>query len=1021
MLDKILNQKAFITFGLILVFIGGIISYMNLGKLEDAEIPIKAAKVMCIYPGASAEEVEQEVTMELEKAIRKLDYIDNIQSRSLPGLCDITINLDWGKVGVDELPQYWDKLRKKISDASGNLPSGAQPPLVLDDFGDVYGIFFTLCGDGYSYEELHGYAKEAKQAISLIEGVKNVEIIGERTETVDIIFSKEKFARFGINPMLVVQLINDQTNPANPGSLVYGTERMRLNVGEKFKSLDELSNMVIQIPSGGKYLLGDVAEISRSYMEPRTSGLRADGVPALGIGISAASGVNIITVGKEIDKCIEDMESEFPVGVEFNPVFHQSVRVKEAIQNFMINLIESVLIVIGVLLISMGFRSGFLIASGLVLTILGTFIMMFGFDVQLQRVSLAAIIIAMGMLVDNSIVVADGILVDLKRKIPGRNPFTFAAKQTAIPLLGATLVAILAFLPLALSPGGAGEFLRSLFFVLAISLFISWILAMIQTPFMARFFYRKENKKNQNTAKENDDPYSGLFYRKFGQFIRYALLHKTVVIVITAAVFIFSMWSFRFVKQIFFPTMAYNQFFVEYYLPAGSDIEEVDRDITQISHSIADWDGITDITTAIGSTPARYTLMRPVNSYSSSYGEIIINTTDYDAALDLAPKVGEYIKKHYPQAMIRSRNYQPISAEYLVEAKFSGPDPEVLRQLAEEAKDIMRANENVSVVTDNWKNMTKTLNPYYSQNKGKQLGISRDNLSNSIAIANNGMPVGQYWDGDEQLLMMLKLDESSMKEINQIPLLPVWGQGASSVPLNQVTDSLKIGWEYNQLQHYNSELAIKAQCDPIPNVSAPDLWNQLHKDIEAIEIPKGYKMEWLGEHEQNIQANEDIMTYFPLAIMLMILIVIGLFNNFRQPIIVFAVVPLAFIGVILGMLLTGNAFGFMTIIGSLGLIGMMIKNAIVLLDQINVDLKNGKDKLHATIDAAVSRFRPVLMASLTTVLGMAPLLFDDMFASMATAIMFGLLVGTVITLIIVPVLYAILYRIDTKPLKQISK
>ncbi len=1015
-LDKILNQRAFISFGLILLFFGGIFSYMQLGKLEDAEIPIKAAKVMCVYPGASAEEVEMEVTAKLEKAIRKLNDIDHIESRSLPGLSDITINLDWGKVPTADLPQYWDNLRKKIADIQSELPQGAMVPIVYDDFGDVYGIFMTVSGDGYSYDELHEYTKEVKQALSLLEGVKNVEIMGELTETIDISFTKEKFAQLGINPMLIVQLLNDQTKPVDPGSISFGSERMRINVGNKFKNLDEIRNLLIELPNGGRYLLGDVAKVSRGYMEPRTSGIATNGIAALGLGVSGASGVNIIKVGESVDQCLANLRAEMPIGIEFNMVFHQAERVKGAINDFMINLLESILIVIGVLLITMGFRSGFLIASGLVLTILGTFIVMNGIDIQLQRISLAAIIIAMGMLVDNAIVVADGILVDLKRKLPGRNPFSFSAKQTAIPLLGATMVAIIAFLPLALSPGGAGEFLRSLFFVIAISLFISWILAMIQTPFMARFFYRKDNKKN-NDQNEIADPFAGIVYQKFKTFLKFALLHKTVFIIVTVASLFLSLWSFRFIDQLFFPEMAYNQFFVEYHLPAGSDIEEVSEDINAIQNEIADWPDIESITTSIGSTPARYTLMRAVNSYNSSYGEIIINTVDYESSKRLSREVAAYIKKEYPEADIRSRTYLPISSEFQVEAKFSGPDPMVLRQLSNEAQKIMHKNPKIGMITDNWKNKSKVLYPNYSQNKAKELNISREDLSRSIAVATNGLPVGQYYDNDEQLLMMLKLEHAIGNDVNQIPLLPVWGQSAGSVPLSQVTDSINIAWENQQRQRYNGELSIKAQCDPKAGINAPEVFSEIHKEIEAIPLPKGYKMEWLGEHEQSIDANKHIMTYFPLAIMLMILIVIGLFNNFRQPIIVFSVVPLALIGVTVGLLITGNPFGFMSVIGVLGLIGMMIKNSIVLLDQINIDLKNGKNRLDSTIDAAVSRFRPVLMASATTVLGMAPLLMDDMFKGMATVIMFGLMIGTIITLVIVPVLYAILYRIDTSKLK----
>jgi multidrug efflux pump subunit AcrB len=1014
MFEKILKQKALLNTILFAVVIGGLFAYFKVGKLEDAEIAVKSAVVVTIYPGATAHEVELEVTDVIEKAVQKLENIKHISSRSLPGYSEIAIAIE-DKVLTKDMPQLWDHLRRKVDAAKMSLPQGAQEPIVNDDFGDVYGIFVAVTANGYEYSEFYDYVDFLRREFLEVEGIKRVELFGTQTESVDISFSSEELAGLSINPMMIVQAMNDQGSIVNPGSIISGSERIRLSVGQKFSTIKEIENVLVQVPGGGSFRLGDIAEINRSFYEPKREGLTFNGERAISMAMSMESGVNVINVGSLFNEKLASLDEVLPAGIEIHNVYSQPERVDDSINGFIINLIESVLIVIVILLIAMGMRSGLLIASGLVFTILGTFIVMLIADIELQRISLGAIIVAMGMLVDNSIVVADGILIDLKRGVDRKKAFTASAKRSALPLLGATVIAILAFLPLAMSPGGVGEYMKSLFYVLAISLFLSWIFAMIQTPFMAANFYKNGIKKSKNAESKN--PYNSKFYNLFKQLIQYALMHKRAFTIGSILVLFISLYSFRFVSFQFMPFLDDNQFIIEYKLPKGSDINAVEHDITEISKEIAQWEEVDQVAGAVGRTPARYSLMRPMATQDNSYGELIVDSKNYETSIIAGDKILAYISENYPHANIRKRIYGPIFTEYEIEVMFSGPDPDVLRDLAEQAKTIMRNEPTAIAVNDNWKNKVKVLTPEYSVEQARQVGISRSDMANAMAIGSDGLIVGAMMEGNSTLPIKLKLDESISDNVEKLSSLPIWGMySQSSVPLGQVAEDIEIKWENDEVYRYNGERAIRAQCDPAQGVLTTDVEAKLKPQIDQIELPHGYSVEWKGSSESSSEAQSNLFMFLPLALGLMLIIVLALFNNLKQSLIIFIIFPFALVGIVVGFISTGATLTFIGIIGALGLIGMMIKNAIVLLDEINQNLKSGKTQLKSITMATISRLRPVVMASATTILGMIPLLFDVMYQSLAIVIVFGLLFGTVITLLVIPVIYATMFKVDISPI-----
>ncbi len=1013
MFERLLNQKAMISTILFAVLFGGIIAYNNIGKLEDAEIPIKAATVVTIYPGAAAHEVELEVTDVLEKAIQKLENVDNITSVSRPGLSIITVNIQ-STVKTPQLPQLWDHLRRKVNDAKGSLPSGAMEPIVNDDFADVYGILYAVTADGYSHEELVKYTEYVERELLGVDGVRRSQIFGEHTQTIDIVFSPEKLAGLSVNPMYIAAAIQNETAIINPGSVDVGKESVRVGVGQKIASIKEIENLLIQVPGGGNFRLGDIATVKRSYLQPENEALYYNDKPGLTLGLSNESGINVVKLGERLDEKLAELQKELPAGIEINQVYYQPDRVDDAVRNFMLNLAVSVGIVIVVLMFAMGLRSGLLISSGLVFTIMGTLIVMLAIGLPLHRVSLAAIILAMGMLVDNAIVVADGILVDLKSGIERNKAFINTAKKTALPLLGATAVAILAFLPLGMSPNAAGEFLSSLFTVLIISLSLSWIFAMIQTPFNAKYFYRKERPKG-----EHAEAYDNKFYRSFGSVLKWGIRHKFIFTAVSFAVLIFAFWSFRFVKVDFMPKIDYDQFYIEYYLPQGSDIKAVEKDALQIQKEILKMDGVNSVMASVGRPAARYLLIRHMPTGGSNYADFIIETKTTDRVAEIIPEIQKYLNNNYPDAFFRVLEYGAAFYDADIEAQFTGPDPAVLKDLATKAKKIFLDEPTATYVTDSWKNQTKKIVPEYSVERAQPLGLTRSDMGNSILVATNGMPIGAVYEGNRMLPIVLRTDTNLGENLEQLMNVPVWGQySRASVPLSQIADTLKATWDYELINRLDNQRSIKVQCDAVKGHTAAEVQAKFQAKIEAIELPDGYELKWEGATAKSGEANQALFMFLPLAVGLMAIIIIGLFNNLKQPIIIFLIVPFAFIGIVLGLVTTGVFLTFAGIIGALGLIGMMIKNAVVLLDEINQNIRAGKDRLTATIDSALSRLRPVMMASLTTILGMAPLLGDSMFNSTAVVIMFGLAVGSIITLVVVPVLYTVLYRVDGRNLKK---
>jgi len=1032
------GNRNLIYFFIAVLVAGGVLSCYQMSKLEDPEIKVKLAMVATTYPGASAHQVELEVTDVLEKNIRTMGDIDNIESYSYNELSLIQVEL-LSTVSDEKVEQYWDILRRKVNDAKASLPSGTSSPLVKDDFGNVFGIFYALTGDGMNERELLDYAELIKREVNGIDGVDRVDLYGKRPECINISLIQDRMANLGVKPLEVLSTLDGQNQTSYTGYYDNGDNRIRLTVSDKFKTVEDIGNMLIQGHDEDQLRLRDIACIEKGYEEPVRNELFYDGNRSIGILIAVSGDADIVKVGAKVEQTMQELkDTRFPVGLDVNKVFNQPERVGDSLGTFAINLTESVLIVIAVLMLTMGFKSGLIIGNSLLITVCGSFLFLHYMDGTLQRVSLASFILAMGMLVDNAIVIIDGVLVDLKAGKPRMEAMTAIGRQTAMPLLGATLIAIIAFLPIFLSPDTAGVYVRDLFIVLAVSLLLSWVLALVHVPLMANRRLFPKVEKNENGKRI----YQGKIYATLRIILGYGLKHRWASVFAMIALLILSGIGFFFMKQGFFPDMVYGQLYMEYKLPEGTDSKKVLKDLQEIESYLKTREEITHVTTSIGGTPGRYNLVRSIANPSLAYGELIIDFTSPDALEDNMDAIQTYLTAQYPDAYVKLKRYNLMFKKYPIEAQFLGPDPAVLHRLADSARIIMERTPEVCLITTDWNPDVPVLTVEYDQPIARALGLSRNDVSISLLTATGGIPIGTFYDGIHKDNIYLKSVNEQGKPIEDLNNTQIFSQLPSfnglmdkdflvklqsgnldkneivetligSTPLKQVCKQIDVRWEPSVVPRYNGQRSQRVQCSPSPGIETESARQAIAEQIEAIHLPEGYSLQWQGEHKASTQSMKYLFLNFPLAIVLMIGILIMLFKDYRKPIIILCCLPFVIVGVVIVMLLTGKVFNFVAIVGTLGLMGMLIKNGIVLMDEITSQISQGVEPITALIDSSQSRLRPVMMASLTTILGMIPLLPDAMFGSLAASIMGGLLFATVITLFFIPVLYALFFKIKT--------
>jgi multidrug efflux pump subunit AcrB len=1018
-----IEKRAVSYFCVILLLVGGISSFFSLGQLEDPEFSVKSAGVTTYYPGASPEEVELEVTDRLEQAIQELPQIDDIYSTSRAGVSTIAIDLKQ-EYWSDRLPQVWDELRKKISDARADLPPGVGEPIVVDDFGFVYGFVLAVTGDGFTYAELESYADHLKKELSVVQGVSRVELWGVQQKAVYIDTAEKQLSELGITPESIEQTLQRQNMVVDAGSIDIQNRRLRVAPTGEFTSPEDIGKLQIR-PShmdeaagtnarrtGELLQISDLGEVSAGYIDPPVTRMRFDGQPAIGVSLANISGGNIVDTGKAIDERLEVLIAELPIGIEVTRVAWQSDEVSASVSAFLVNLLQAVLIVLVVLTLPMGWRMGVIIGSGLILTILGTFMVMSILGIDLQRMSLGALVIALGMMVDNSIVVADGFVVRLGRGMERKKAAIEAASTTAWPLLGATFVAVMAFYPIFASVANAGEYCRTLFSVVAISLLMSWLLSVTITPLQCMDLI-----PDPEEGSEGDDPYGGKFYVRFRGILRTAIQRRWMTVGLMVGLLVLSGASFGAVKQMFFPDSMRAQFMVDFWMPEGPRIQAVSAELAKIEAKIQEQPGVRNVSAFIGAGPPRFYLPVDPQSATMSYGQLIVNTYSYKDVNPITEALEENVVKVTPQALVRVRKYGVGPADtWKVEARFSGPaeaDFDTLRELGSQGMAILEASPLAKEVRTDMRQRVAKIVPDFHQEKARWASVQRDDIAAATRRAYDGIQVGLYREGDDLLPIILRNVEEERKAAADLSNLQVTPNlSRERVPLEQVTSEIRTEWEDPIIVRYNRRRAITVQASP-EGTTFPSLYASVIDQFNAIELPPLYELMWDGEYKSTTDAQTSLTPGIVPAVVVMLFIIVVLFNSFRPPIVIILTIPFVLIGITVGLLGTGTPFGFVALLGAMSLCGMMIKNAIVLLDEVNIQLATGKSQYDAVTAAAVSRLRPVVLASATTVLGVIPLLKDLFWVSMAVVLMVGLTFGTILTMILVPVFYSIVFKIPS--------
>ncbi len=999
------------TISLVMTFFiigGGIVSYERLGRLEDPEFTIKSAQVFTSYPGATAMEVADEVTDEIETAIQQLGQLDLVTSISEPGKSTVLVDIK-EKYDKYSLPQVWDELRRKINDVQSSLPPGAGPSLVYDDFGDVFGVLYAVYGDGYSYAELKDYVDLLRRELLLCTDVGKVTVSGQLGEVVYVEISRARLARLGIAPALIYKTLSGQNLIEPAGRVEVGSEYIRIQPTGEFTSVDDIGNVLIiqPDPSATKLYLKDLATIKRGYVDPPSTVVRFKGHRAISLGISCVLGGNVVTMGESVKQRLKELKVETPIGMEIGVIAHQADSVTSAVSAFVVSLAQALAIVVGVLMFAMGLRSGILIGVILILTVLSTFLIMDFQGIMLERISLGALIIALGMLVDNAIVVVEGILINMQRGMDRVKAASQIVGQTIWPLLAATVVAILAFAAIGVSQDSTGEYCRSLFQVILISLMMSWVLAVTITPLLGVMFLKVQ-------AADESDPYGGLFFRFYRGFVSLCIRRRWATVVVLIVLMVVAVRGFGFVKQSFFPDSTRPQFMVHYWLPQGTHISRTEADLRQIESHLMSLDAVTDVSTFVGSGAPRFLLTYTPEDANSAYGLLMVSVEDYRQIAELLPEMQEYLDQHFPDAQAFPRQFMlgPGDAQK-IQARFRGAEPDVLRVLAAQARTIMLAEPTATDVLDDWRQRVPLIRPIIADTHANNAGITRADVAGALQSAFEGVTVGVYRENDELMPIKVRSPKKERDDIENLRDVRIWSPVARrTIPMSQVLNGFESVSENSIIRRRDRLPTLTVKCDP-KSGPASVVFERLRPKIEAIELPTGYTLEWGGEYEDSGDAQAALAGKMPSVALLMVLVVIFLFNSIRLPLIIFLTVPLAIIGVTLGLLVTDQPFGFMTLLGFLSLSGMLIKNAIVLIDEINTQIATGKDAFAALVDSGVTRLRPVSMAALTTVLGMIPLVADAFFVAMAVTIMFGLAFATVLTRIVVPVLYACFFRVQS--------
>ena len=997
-----LRHRSIVRFALALFVIGGVWAFLQMGKKEDSTFVLKTAVVTCSYPGATPYEVEQLISEPVARELQSMRRVKKITSESYYGYSKIMVELE-AATRAAEIPQLWDELRRKVTNISTRLPEGAGPLNVNDDFSDVYGLYFALVADeGFSWSEIREWAQRIKTEVVTVDGVQRVALQGEQQPVVNVYITKSTLASFSISPEVILATIAQQNNIVNTGEISAGEMRVRILESGVYSSIEDIADQLLIAADGQQFRLGDVARIEQSYAEPASSILKVDGLRAIGVGVASDPSADVVKLGDSVREVLDRMQAQMPVGLELVALYPEDEIAREANISFMLNVLVSVVIVILIIMLAMGVRSGALIGLSLLFTIGGTLLLIYLVGEGINRTSLAGFIIAMGMLVDNAIVVTDSALKSVARGVPMSEALIRGADVPKWGLLGATLIAIFSFLPLYLAPSSVAEIIKPLFVVIAFSLLMSWVLALTQVPMQGEWLLRGGGVEQSRSM------------AWFDRLLGAALRQRWTVVASSVALFIISIVVMDHMPQNFFPQLDKPYFRADVILPEGYDVDFTQTELDRMSRWLREQPEVVRVSTTAGITPLRYYLASGSVSQRPNYGNILVEVDRKRSAPRVKERFEGFVADSFPDVWLRSSLFKlsPVP-DATIEIGFVGQNVDTLLALTTQVERIMQAMPEAVNVRNSWGNRIPTWLPVYSQVKGQRIGVGRSSMAQWITLATDGYKMGDFRRGDELLPILLKDESIDDYNLSNLSSMPIFSRSGNVYSIEQASRRFDFDYRTGVIKRFNRRRVMKAQCDPADGVNTARLYEEILSEVQrTVQLPEGYEMKVFGEQESQRESNEALGKNMPLALVLIFIVLLLLFDNFRAPIVVLLMTPLIFVGVVFGLLVTGNQFDFFSLLGMLGLVGMNVKNAVILVSTIQDLRREGVSAYDAIVEATRGRLVPVALASGTTILALIPLLFDSLFAGMAATIMGGLLVATMLTMIVLPVTYAIFYKIE---------
>ena len=1004
-----IRHQSLVLFMILLLGAAGIYSYLNLGRAEDPSFTIKTMVVHVAWPGATATEMQEQVTDKIEKKLQELPYLDRIESYSQPGASFIRVILT-DKTPPSRVKELWYQVRKKVGDIRGDLPPGITGPNFNDEYGDVYSALYMLTADGMSLAELKTRAEDIRQRLLRVADVNKVDIIGERPQKIFIEFSHAKLATLGVTPQQIFDSVAKQNAVVSGGSVDTSADRINVRVTGAFSGAAAIAAVPVQA-DGQVFRLGDIATVRRGYEDPPSFLVREGGKPALGLGVSMQDGANIITLGENLKRAMNGVIAELPVGIEVTQIADQPHIVDNSVSEFVKTFAEALVIVLVVSFLSLGWRTGIVVALSVPLVLAIVLLVMYAAGIDLHRITLGALIIALGLLVDDAIIAIEMMVVKMEQGWDRARAATYAWTSTAFPMLTGTLVTAAGFLPVGFAKSSAGEYAGGIFWIVGLALIASWMVAVLFTPYLG---LKLLPDLARPTRESPEAIYDTRIYRALRRMIELCLARRKTVVAVTVAMFVAALMGFGLVQQQFFPTSTRSELFFELRLPEGTAIGATDASARRAEHLLADDPDIVTYTTYVGQGSPRFWLgLNPVLP-NPNFAQIVIVTRDLEARERVKARLERALADGaLPEARTRVDRFvfgPPVG--FPVQFRVIGPDPMKVRAIAEQVRQVMAANPKIVDPHLDWSEQVKSIRLQVDQDRARALGLTPQDVAQTLQTLLSGYTVTQYREGIEHIDVVARAVAAERLELNRLPALTIATRNGVAVPLSQIA---RLNYEYEEpiLWRRNRDIVLTARGDVVDRVQAPDVSKEVEPKLKSIKdaLPYGYRIETGGSIEESVKANAALVAVFPVMAVVMLAFLMIQLQSFSRLALVFVTAPLGLIGATGALLVSNRPFGFVALLGLIALAGMIMRNTVILVDQIDRDIAAGHGRHRAVIDATVRRARPVVLTALAAILGMIPLARSIFWGPMAITIMGGLFVATALTLLVVPALYSLWFRV----------